>query len=65
MKNKKTIIILVLLFIAIFTALIFIKYETSNEISYFIDEQTGVEYITYHKSITPRLDQNGKVIVKK
>ena len=64
MKNRKIIVIFVLLFIALFAALIFINYETSSQVSYFIDDQTGVEYITYHKSITPRLDASGKVMVK-
>lgn len=65
MKNKKTIVILVLLFTAIFAALIYKNYETSNQVSYYTDQETGVQYITFHKSITPRLDASGKVMVKK
>lgn len=68
MKNKKIVTIITLIFITILIVLIFIDFETfkaEDKVSYYIDKETGVEYITFHNSITPRLDRNGKVVIKK
>ncbi|MDR2880070.1 MAG: DUF6440 family protein [Fusobacteriales bacterium] len=36
-----------------------------ENVKIFIDQKTGVEYLKYKNSLTPRLDCNGKVIIQK
>ena len=38
--------------------------ETKGTAQYITDEDTGVQYIVYKDAITPRLDKDGKVMVR-
>lgn len=60
--GKTFMIIIIISFFAII-AIIFSKYDT--KIDEFIDEDTGVVYLKSGSSLTPKLDKEGKVIVKK
>ena len=68
MKNYLIIIGLILLFI--FTLPVTTKYHNltffnfNNKIDEYIDKDTGVVYLKSGTYLTPKLDQNGKVMVK-
>ena len=38
--------------------------EAKGTVQYITDEDTGVQYIVYKDAITPRLDKDGKVMVR-
>lgn len=38
--------------------------EAKETVQYITDEDTGVQYIVYKDAITPRLDKDGKVMVR-
>ena len=60
--GRTFIIIIIIGFFAIIT-IILSKYD--NKIDEYVDKDTGVVYLKSGTSLTPKLDQNGKVMVKK
>ena len=69
MKNYLIIIGIILIFI--FTLPVTTKYHNltfsnfNNKIDEYVDKDTGVVYLKSGTSLTPKLDKEGKVIVKK